>query len=688
MTAVFNTVLGMSLSASVVIAVVMILRLLLKKAPRWICCLLWAVVAFRLVCPLTFELPVSGRLFNGSVADRIEDVSESIYEAAQLLETAEIAENTDAAQVFGEASDAAPGGAAIKAGAGIVSAIPAVWAAGSLIMLAYAAARYLSLRKSVSGAVDAGARLKVCDGLRSPFILGITDPVIYLPSGLDEAARQNMLLHENAHIKRLDNVWKPLAWLILAVHWFNPFVWAAFIMFCRDMELACDERAIKEMDAESIADYAQVLLNCGCGRRYVSVVPLEFSGIDLKERVKHVLNYKKPSVKLTVLAAAVCVVAGLGLLITPKATAEDAKGIGVRNGAFGSLDQSSISKPVNAAAGDSEDIIWYADLDSDGTDEQIVLYSPKRLDSEGYTEFAVVDEDGSVMYEDSLATAHAGWRTIALTASAGREYLLDYRPEMFQGDASYSYRLLGIRNGQMTVLEEYSVDFTINDRQSENDVQAMKSFRDKANEIWSQSLLLFSTDQDVLLSLVDDADGMGLQPGGLYYISSGDLAVSYRESMYGLMDASMDLVPETVDVPGVKLSSALVWPCDSTIISSPFGERVQPVTGTSSFHDHVDIAAEKGSSVYAAFAGTVKTAEYDPARGYYILLQHSGAEDQAETVETIYMHLSELNAAEGDVVKAGDVIGTVGATGMATGPHLAFGVYVDGEAVDPLSFYR
>jgi|GEM_PF-2910078 len=688
MTAVFNTVLGMSLSASVVIAVVMILRLLLKKAPRWICCLLWAVVAFRLICPVTFELPVSGMLINGSVAERIEDVSESIYEAAQLLETAEIAENTDAAQVFGEASDAAPGGAATKAGAGIVSAIPAVWAAGSLIMLTYAAVRYLSLRKSVSGAVDAGARLKVCDGLRSPFILGITDPVIYLPSGLDEAARQNMLLHENAHIKRFDNVWKPLAWLILAVHWFNPFVWAAFILFCRDMELACDELAIKEMDAESIADYAQVLLNCGCGRRYVSVVPLEFSGIDLKERVKHVLNYKKPSVKLTVLAAAVCVVAGLGLLITPKATAEDAKGIGVRNGAFGSLDQSSISKPVNAAAGDSEDLIWYADLDSDGTDEQIVLYSPKRLDSEGYTEFAVVDEDGSVLYEDSLATAHAGWRTIALTASDGREYLLDYRPEMFQGDASYSYRLLGIRNGQMTVLEEYSVDFTINDRQSENDVQAMKSFRDKANEIWSQSLLLFSTDQDVLLSLVDDTAGMGLQPVGLYYISSGDLAVSYRESMYGLMDVSMDLVPETVDVPGVKLSSALVWPCDSTIISSPFGKRVQPVTGTSSFHDHVDIAAEKGSPVYAAFAGTVKTAEYDHAKGYYIMLEHSKPEGQAETAETIYMHLSELYAAEGDVVKAGDVIGTVGATGMATGPHLAFGVYVDGEAVDPLSFYR
>ena len=285
----FPVMLRMSLSAAVLTGVVVLLRFLLRKAPKRVLCLLWLLVAVRLLCP---ALPRSGASLmppGGTAAVSDRQIVSAVDAALPVLEL-ETPWDHAVNQAVGEAqnvrvsTETSPG-----------QYLPLLWAAGTLAMLLYALVSFLRLRRRTAASVPFSGKAYLCDGVDSPFILGVLRPRIFLPSGLEELQLSHVLAHERAHLRRLDQLWKPLGFLLLAVHWFNPALWLAYILFCRDMELACDERAVRDLDPAARADYAQALLDLSRPGRAVAACPLAFGEAGVKQRVKNVLNYRKPA---------------------------------------------------------------------------------------------------------------------------------------------------------------------------------------------------------------------------------------------------------------------------------------------------------------------------------------------------------------------------------------------------------
>ena len=201
-----------------------------------------------------------------------------------------------------------------------------VWLIGLGAMLLYALVSYLRLRRRVSVSLCVQENIYLCDAISSPFILGVVKPRIYLPSGLDEVQRQNVLSHERAHLARRDHWWKPLGFALLAVYWFNPVLWLAYALLCRDIELACDERVIRTMDESAVKTYSTVLLACSIPRKAVITCPLAFGEVGVKERVRNALHYKKPAFWIVVASAVVCIVVAVCFLTNPP-TDTDAAGL-------------------------------------------------------------------------------------------------------------------------------------------------------------------------------------------------------------------------------------------------------------------------------------------------------------------------------------------------------------------------
>ena len=200
----------------------------------------------------------------------------------------------------------------------IIPVAAIIWLAGACAMLLYALISYLKMRRTVTAAAPAGGRVYACDEVDSPFILGVFRPRIYIPSAMEGETLAAVLAHEEMHLKRRDHVWKPLAFLLLSVYWFNPLCWLAFILISRDIEATCDEAVIRGMDKESLAAYSQALLDCSFPRRRIAACPLAFGEVGVKERVKNVLNYKKPAFWLIIIAAAACIVLAVCFLTDPK----------------------------------------------------------------------------------------------------------------------------------------------------------------------------------------------------------------------------------------------------------------------------------------------------------------------------------------------------------------------------------
>lgn len=238
-----------------------------------------------------------------------------------------------------------------------------IWTAGCVILLLYAVCSYILLRRKTGAAFNNGENIYICDDIDTPFILGILSPKIYIPSLLTEEERSYVIAHEKAHLKRLDCVWKPLGFILLAVYWFNPLSWVAYILLCRDIELACDERVIADKDIEYKKQYAMTLLNCSSPKKMVSACPLAFGEVSVKTRIKTVLNYKKPAFWLVLAAVAACVVVMVCFMTNPKSSAPDNESAAGEN-----IDESSSAEPDSeklVAEGGSEVInnngwsVWF-----------------------------------------------------------------------------------------------------------------------------------------------------------------------------------------------------------------------------------------------------------------------------------------------------------------------------------------
>ena len=307
----FLKIVNMSISASWLVVAVLILRLVLKKAPKWVNVLLWGIVAVRLICPFSFEsalslIPsaetfpekiISGPSFDVQTGITPIDNRINDYLGDRYFEGVTVPTNN---------------------GNNVMTILTIVWIIGILLLATYTVISYWRLHREIDTAVRYKDNIFQSENVSSPFVLGIINPRIYLPFSMNEQDMEHVVAHEQAHIRRKDHWWKPLGFLLLTIHWFNPLMWLAYVLLCRDIELACDEKVIKGLGNEQRADYTQALVACSVNRRMIAACPLAFGEVGVKERVKSVMNYKKPAFWVIIIAVIVCVGVAVCFLTNPK----------------------------------------------------------------------------------------------------------------------------------------------------------------------------------------------------------------------------------------------------------------------------------------------------------------------------------------------------------------------------------
>ena len=308
----FLKIINMSISASWLVLAVLLLRLVLKKAPKWVNVLLWGIVAVRLICPLSFESALS-------LIPSSETIPLNIEMAVKpTIDSGVPAINSVVNPVL---SSFAPPQHVLTSANPLQIWIPIlniIWLIGVGSLLLYTAVSYWRLCRKVDTAVRYKNNIFQSENVSSPFVLGIIKPRIYLPFNMNGQDLEHVVAHEQAHIRRRDHWWKPLGFLLLTIHWFNPLMWLAYVLLCRDIELACDEKVIKELDNEQRADYAQALVVCSVNRPMIAACPLAFGEVGVKDRVKSVMNYKKPAFWVIIIAVIACVIVAVCFLTNPK----------------------------------------------------------------------------------------------------------------------------------------------------------------------------------------------------------------------------------------------------------------------------------------------------------------------------------------------------------------------------------
>ena len=320
---------NMSLTASVAIVLVILLRLLLKKAPKVISYALWGVVLFRLLCPMSigsnfsvynlFDAPAQE---SGTITSVIEYVPSNIVHTeypSVALPVPGISDVINEALPQGQEQLVAD---PLEAPMSITTYI---WMIGVLVMVIYSIVSYIRLRRKLSVVVPLRDNIFIADDIKSPFVVGLFRPKIYLPCNLGDKEQEYIILHEQHHIKRLDHVMKALAFLALAIHWFNPLVWVAFILASKDMEMSCDEAVIRKIGGDVRADYSASLLTLATGRRIIAGTPLAFGEGDTKGRINNLSKWKKPAVWVVLVAVVACVVLAVCLLTNPSQTRDTMK---------------------------------------------------------------------------------------------------------------------------------------------------------------------------------------------------------------------------------------------------------------------------------------------------------------------------------------------------------------------------
>ncbi len=319
MSELFLKLLNMSISASWLVLAVIVFRFVMKKSPKYINVLLWGIVGVRLICPFSIESVFS--LIPSAETIPREILYESNLNIQTGITSADVQVNHFIeGDYFGEYylddndlqdynSEVQNMGEAVASGNEFqwMSVLSIVWMVGVSCLLLYTAFSYIRLRQKIITAIPLQKRVYQSENISSPFVMGIINPKIYLPFHVGESELDYVIAHEQAHIMRKDHWWKPLGFLLLSIYWFNPMMWLAYVLLCRDIELACDEKVIIKMDSEQRADYTQALLSCSAKHHSIAVCPLAFGEVGVKIRVKTILHYRKPGFWIILITAVVCV---------------------------------------------------------------------------------------------------------------------------------------------------------------------------------------------------------------------------------------------------------------------------------------------------------------------------------------------------------------------------------------------
>lgn len=308
MTQLFLTLTERSLAAGWLILVILTLRPLLRRAPRRAVLALWTLAAVRLCLPVTLTSSLS--LIPRAAISLPQAALSGVSSAAPMTEHAAAAVSSGQAPLSADASTQS-----------VLPVLARVWAIGAALLLLYALAGWLRTRRRLREAVCLGGNVWACDHLDTAFVSGILRPRIYLPSGLDAETARFVLAHERAHLRHGDPQWKLLGYALLAVYWFHPLIWAAYLLFCRDLELACDEHVVRTLDLTGRKAYSRALLSCSAAHCAALARPLAFGELGVKTRVKAALRYKKPSFRRSAAAALVCAAVAVCFLTDPKTAA-------------------------------------------------------------------------------------------------------------------------------------------------------------------------------------------------------------------------------------------------------------------------------------------------------------------------------------------------------------------------------
>lgn len=328
MTELFIEVINTSISASWLILFILILRLFLQKSPKWISVMLWGIVALKLIFPFSIESPISfipasivdGTILSEWMDDYIGAIDihseDSIYYDAAIGAGREPISSGENSYYVVTKHDQLGEPSTIRNT--IMPVLSVVWLFGIMLLLLYTTLSYWRLCRKVNTAVRYKDNIFQSETIKSPFVLGIIKPKIYLPFKIDEQSLKHVIAHEHAHILRKDHLWKPLGFLLLSIHWFNPLLWLSYILLCRDIELACDEKVIQNLNNEGKADYTQALVTCSVNHHILAACPLAFGEVGVKNRVVSIMNYRKPTFWIIILSVLSCVIVAICFLTNPK----------------------------------------------------------------------------------------------------------------------------------------------------------------------------------------------------------------------------------------------------------------------------------------------------------------------------------------------------------------------------------
>ena len=378
MESLFLNLLNMSITASWLSLAVMLVRFIFKNAPKSLRLVLWTFVGIRLICPFSFE-----SIF--SLIPSAQTVPPDImYSPSPSVSTGIPAVNAVINPIVSESFTPDPSYSANPLQI-VTFAASVLWLIGIGAMLLYALISCISLRSKLKKAVKFEDNIYVCEKVSTPFIFGLVKPKIYLPENLKSDDLKYVIAHEKAHIKRLDHLWKPLSFLILTVYWFNPILWLSYIFLSKDMELACDEKVIREMGKEIKKPYSSALLNCSIKRKELTLCPLAFGEVGVSSRIKAVLRYKKPATVIVILSVVISIVIGAAFLTNPKSKTEDDVASQIQNQSFFS-DYEGISAIIISA--DLSAPAPYIEVKYDNSTEKELIYGEmfhiKKFENEAW----------------------------------------------------------------------------------------------------------------------------------------------------------------------------------------------------------------------------------------------------------------------------------------------------------------
>lgn len=521
MTAVFLKLLNMSIAASWLVLVVLVLRIMLKRAPKAVRCFLWALVAVRLMCPISLE-----SIF--SLIPSAETVPQEImYVQEPAIHSGVSALNAYVNPIISETLAPKPE-SSVNPMQKIVFAATFLWLVGVVGMICYGLISYLRLYRRTAAGLRIEENIWRCDYISTPFILGIIHPHIFLPSSLPEADAAYVIAHEKAHIKRRDHWWKPLGYALLTVYWFNPVMWFAYVLLCRDIELACDERVIKDMGEKSKKPYLEALINCSSSHKMITACPLAFGEVGVEHRIKNVLYYKKPAFWLMVVAVIVCIVAAVCFLTDPvEHTKEpDLSFLNYENAISLVADQEEImaihcpvvekngNGLIQVGAADGSDLAVYLD----GLTWEVCDEPKDSLSSPGSVEFFIEDDYRIQIYKRKAGSLFAYGRV--KYGEEERYYRAGYK--------DYEEAVVILRSAKTEISQQEEPVMDIWGIPTSFQAEAIEYFYPDSPEVIMPRLSLYLTNKRFSFSY--SAFSSQLAPGGTYEITDSELILTTDDS--------------------------------------------------------------------------------------------------------------------------------------------------------------